>query len=470
MYLFPRTAAECISCGMTAELARKGKVEQLHPPIQCLDILAQHLVSMAAFRSYEVSEVMALLPRAWPFRNLTKDDVESVLRMLAGDYEHNRDIPVRPRILYDRIHERVEGDGYSRMLAISAGGTIPDKGLYTVRTEEGVNLGKVDEEFVYETQKGDRFILGSFAWRVLHISRDTVTVTQAPIEGARLPFWKGEIKGRDKRTGEEFGRIFHSLQKAYEEDKLSVELKKLGLNEPAITLASSYLERQIHATGSLPDDKTLLVEHFKDSSGNSQIMVHSVFGKRINAPLALLAAQTAKDQLNMEVGCVDEEDGFLLYSYGSRSLPDGILFRMNPDTCIKQLEILLPATPVYNIAFRYNCGRALMMGIKKNSRQPLWMQRLKSAEMLEQMVCENDHPLIRETRRECMQELWDAEGLYDLLCDIQSGAVKIREFYTELPSPCHFSGDRKRLSCMITLPLPAVFIMQWKKHLSRIKR
>ncbi len=435
MYLFPRTAAECISCGMTAELARKGKVEQLHPPIQCLDILAQHLVSMAAFRSYEVSDVMALLPRAWPFRNLTKDDVESVLRMLAGDYEHSRDIPVRPRILYDRIHERVEGDGYSRMLAISAGGTIPDKGLYTVRTEEGVKLGEVDEEFVYETQKGDRFILGSFAWRVLHISRDTVTVTQAPIEGARLPFWKGEIKGRDKRTGEEFGRIFHSLQKAYEEDKLSVELKKLGLNEPAITLASSYLERQIHATGSLPDDKTLLVEHFKDSSGNSQIMVHSVFGKRINAPLALLAAQTAKDQLNMEVGCVDEEDGFLLYSYGSRSLPDGILFRMNPDTCIKQLEILLPATPVYNIAFRYNCGRALMMGIKKNSRQPLWMQRLKSAEMLEQMVCENDHPLIRETRRECMQELWDAEGLYDLLCDIQSGAVKIREFYTELPSP-----------------------------------
>ncbi len=435
MYLFPRTAAECVSCGMTAELARKGKVEQLNPPTQCLDILAQHLVSMAAFRSYALSEVMEILPRAWPFRNITKEDVESVLRMLAGDYEHNRDIPVRPRILYDRIHERVEGDGYSRMLAISAGGTIPDKGLYTVRTEEGIKLGEVDEEFVYESQKGDRFILGSFAWRVLHISRDTVTVTQAPIEGARLPFWKGEIKGRDKRTGEEFGRIFRSLQKAYEDHKLPDALKQLGLNDAAVTLASSYLERQIHATGSLPDEHTLLVEHFKDSSGNSQIMVHSIFGRRINAPLALLAVQTLKDQLHMEVGCVDEEDGFLLYSYGNRPLPEGILMRMNPATCLKQLEILLPATPVYNIAFRYNCGRALMMGVKKNSRQPLWMQRLKSSEMLEQMVREGDHPLIRETRRECMQELWDAQGMYELLCDIQSGAVQIREFYTELPSP-----------------------------------
>ena len=151
MYLFPRTAAECVSCGMTAELARQGGVEHLNPPRECLDVLAQHLVSMAAFRSYELDEVMEILPRAWSFRNITKEEVKSVLGMLAGDYEHERDIPARPRILYDRIHERVEGDGYSRMLAVSAGGTIPDKGLYDVRTEDGVKLGEVDEEFVYES-------------------------------------------------------------------------------------------------------------------------------------------------------------------------------------------------------------------------------------------------------------------------------------------------------------------------------
>ena len=435
MYLFPRTAAECVSCGMTAQLAREGGVEHLNPPLECLDILAQHLVSMAAFKSYDLDEVMEILPRAWAFRNLTKEDVKSVLNMLAGDYEHEKDIPVRPRILYDRIHERVEGDGYSRMLAISAGGTIPDKGLYNVRTEEGIKLGEIDEEFVYESRKGDRFILGAFAWRILNISRDTVTVTQAQVEGARLPFWKGEIKGRSKRTGEAFGRIFHSLQNAYEDGELSKALEGLGLDESAVKLAAHYLEQQIKTTGSLPDHKTILIEHFKDSSGNSQLMVHSLFGRRINAPLALLAAQAAREQLGIEIGSVDEEDGFLLYSYGAGALPEGILQRINPDTCIRQLEIMLPAAPVFNMAFRYNSGRALMMGVRKNGRQPLWMQRLRSAEMLEQVVREKEHPLIRETRRECMQELWDAKGVLEVLHDIGSGAIEVREVYTETASP-----------------------------------
>lgn len=222
MYLFPRTAAESVLSGMTAQLAREGKVELMNPPKGCLDVLAQHLVSMAAFGSYEVDDVMKILQRTWSFCDVTKEEVKSVLQMLAGDYEHKRDVPVRPRILYDRIHEKVEGDGYSRMLAISAGGTIPDKGLYTVRTEEGVKVGEADEEFVYESQKGDRFILGAFAWKVVNIGKDTVTVKQAPVEGARLPFWKGELKGRNKETGVYFGKILRSLGKAEEEDRKSV--------------------------------------------------------------------------------------------------------------------------------------------------------------------------------------------------------------------------------------------------------
>ncbi len=435
MYLFPRTAAECVSCGMTAQLARLGGVEHVKPPQQCLDVLAQHLVSMAAFKGYELSEVMEILPRAWPFRHITREDVKAVLSMLAGDYEHEKDIPARPRVLYDRIHEKVEGDGYSRMLAVSAGGTIPDKGLYTVKTQEGVKLGEVDEEFVYESQKGDRFILGSFAWRVVNISRDTVTVTQAQMEGARLPFWHGEIKGRDKRTGEAFGRMFYTLQQAYEDGKLKEALGDLGLDDSAANLASGYLERQIRAAGSLPDHQTLIVEHFKDAAGNSQVMVHSVFGRRINAPLSLLAAQTLRELTDAEIGSVDEEDGFLLYSYGRQSLPEKILERIDADGCVRKLEILLPATPLFNMAFRYNSGRALMMGVRRNGRQPLWMQRLRSAEMLEQVVREQEHPLIRETRRECIEELWDVKGVQELLYDIRSGAVRVREIYTETPSP-----------------------------------
>lgn len=435
MYMFPRTPAECVCCGMTAQLAREGYVEALNPPENCFDVLAQHLVSMAAFRTYTLEEVMDILPRAWPFRHVTKEDVESLLEMLAGDYEHKRDIPARPRILYDRIHGKVEGDGYSRMLAISAGGTIPDRGLYTVRTEEGVKLGEVDEEFIYETRKGDRFILGAFAWKVSHIGRDTVTVTQAPVEGARLPFWKGELKGRSKETGRLFGQIFRKLSLAEDDGRLEEALMELGLDEAASVLAGGYLKRQKQITGGLPDDKTILAEHFKDQSGHMQLMFHSVFGRQVNAPLALLAARAAERELGEEVGCVDEEDGFLLYSYGEKSIPEGLLFRISPESVESILSALLPSTSLFNVAFRHNCGRALMMGVRRNGRHPLWMQRLKGAEMLEQVVREQNHPLIRETKQECMLKLWDVEGVRELLEKLHSGEIILREIYTESPSP-----------------------------------
>ncbi len=435
MYLFPRTAAESVLCGMTAQLAREGRVERINPPEGCLDVLAQHLVSMAAFKGYGLDEVMEVVPRAWPFRKITKEDVKSVLEMLAGDYEHRRDVPVRPRVLYDRIHERVEGDGYSRMLAVFAGGTIPDKGLFTVRTEEGVKVGEADEEFVYETQKGDRFILGAFAWKVTHIGRDTVTVTQAPIEGARLPFWKGEIKGRNRETGTAFGRILRGLWEAEQDGRLTEALRELGLDESAAILSAQYLERQIASTGILPDDRTIIAEHFRDKSGNRQLMVHSIFGRQINSPLALLAVQTAKETLGINVGSVDEEDGFLLYAYGNEVIPEGLLHRIIAETSEEILSAMLPATSLFNIAFRYNCGRALMMGVRGNGRQPLWMQRLRSAEMLDQVVREKEHPLIRETRQECMNQLWDVSGVREILEKIHAGEIVVREVYTDSASP-----------------------------------
>lgn len=435
MYLFPRTAAECVQCGMTARLAGEGRVERISPPEGCLDVLAQHLVSMAAFKSYEVGEVMEILPRAWPFRHVTKEDVKALLGMLAGDYEHRRDVPVRPRVLYDRIHEKVEGDGYSRMLAVSGGGTIPDKGLYAVRTEEGVKVGEADEEFVYETRLGDRFLLGAFGWKVTHIGRDTVTVTQASAEGARIPFWKGELKGRSRETGILFGKILHELQEASEAGRLESALGELGLDEAASLLGAGYLRRQIAATGGLPDHRTILAEHFKDQSGNSQLMIHSVFGRRVNGPLALLAARAAGEELGEDVDSVEEEDGFLIYSYGDKPLPEKLLERLDPESALSVLSAMLPATPLFNMAFRYNCGRALMMGVKGTGRHPLWMQRLRSAEMLNQVAGEAEHPLIRETRQECLQQLWDAEGVRELLLQIRSGEILVREIYTDTPSP-----------------------------------
>lgn len=437
MTMYPRTAPESVYCGITAEIARQGVVEHAAPPAMCLDILAQHLVSMAVGDGYSVDDVMGILCRAYPFRRVTKEDVRAVLRMLAGDYEHSREIPVRPRILYDRIHDRVTGDNYSRMLAVAAGGTIPDKGLYTAKTEDGVKLGELDEEFVYESQIGDRFLLGAFAWRIMRQDKDTVYVAPAQVEGARLPFWKGEIKGRALRTSRAFGRIMRELENCAEdsEESLLKELYRLGLDETAAETASGFLSRQIEATGGLPDDKTVLVEHFTDHTGNCQVMVHALFGRRVNAPLSLLLRHAAGEQSGMNLGCVDDDDGVLLYSYGGEKLPEGLLYQINPDTVKPVLGAVLPLTPVFSMTFRYSAARALMMGMRQNGRQPLWMQRLRSTEMLDSLMGEREHPLMRETRRECLEDLWDIGGVTEVLNEIRSGCITVREVYVDVPSP-----------------------------------
>ena len=446
MEMYPRTSPETLYCGMTAQLAREGGVEHARPPRLCLDILAQHLVSMAATAAveeehaetavaYTLDTVMAVLARAYNFREVTRQDVRDVLAMLAGDYEHKREIPVRPRVLYDRLHDRVMVDSYSRMLAVSAGGTIPDKGLYVAKTEEGVKIGELDEEFVYESQLGDRFMLGAFAWKIVRQDKDTVVVTQTYTDGARLPFWKGETKGRDLASGLAFGRIMGRLSEAEHQGMLMEELQKLGLNEGAAENTAGFLRRQLEATGVLPDDKTIVVEHFMDSTGTHQAMVHTTFGRRVNAPLGLLLQYAADQAAGFNVGCVEEEEGILLYSYGEEAIPERLLYAIDPEKVVETLTALLPVTPVFTMTFRYIAARALMMGMKYGGRQPLWLQRLRSVEMLESMLAEKGHPLIRETKRECLEEQWDIHGVLEILNGIRCGQMAVRELYTEIPSP-----------------------------------
>ena len=500
MYMYPRTAPEGLYCGMTAALARSGSVEEANPPRQCLDVLAQHLVSMAAGSgragksraagseqtgqscaaedarteqahaaenvrteqthtagsgqagrscaagstqsgqaayAYSVDDVMAILRRAWPFSGVDRETVKSLLCMLAGDDEHRREIPVRPRVLYDRIHELVWPDPYSRLLAVSAGGTIPDRGMYAAKTPEGVKVGELDEEFVYESRVGDRFLLGSFGWKIVGQDKDTVFVEPASAASARLPFWHGEIRGRGKKTGIAFGKMLGALEKAQNRggEALLSALAGLGLDDAAAQNAADFLNRQIAATGCLPGDKTVLVEYFRDHAGNGQMMVHCLFGRRLNAPLALLARHAAAERFGQNVGVVDEENGILLYAYGKERIPEGILQSIDPGSVRKVLEAALLQTPVFNMTFRYNAARALMMGMRPSGRQPLWMQRLRGTELLDSLVSDRTHPLIAETVRECLEDIWDLEGVLWLLSGIRSGLITVREVYTEVPSP-----------------------------------
>lgn len=449
MNMFPREAVEGLYCGLTAEVARNGGIEYSNPPRRCYDILAQHLVSMSCVEGYELEEVMELLSRAYPFRDVTLEEVRDILCMLAGDYEHERDVPARPRILYDRLHNHVKGDAYSRMLAVSAGGTIPDRGLYTCRTESGVKLGELDEEFVFETRIGDRFLLGTFAWQIVNILKDTVVVTQTNTAGARLPFWHGEIKGRRLRTGIAFGEIFRRLTYADETGSMLRELEKLGLDEQASQSALDFLKRQLQSTGILPDDKTIIIEHFTDENNNHQMMVNSVFGRQVNEPLSLLVKEVANCHMSTTINCVTDDDGFLLFPYDGKPLPEGLLQEVSPVTARKIATALLPATPLFNMNFRYNTARSLLMGVRNNKRQPLWIQRMRSAELLSSVVEQEKHPMIRETKRECLEDYWDLQGVEYILNGIQSGDIQIREMYLDTPSPMSLPLRRQTEAAMM---------------------
>ncbi|MDD5934599.1 MAG: DEAD/DEAH box helicase, partial [Clostridiales bacterium] len=460
MQMFPRVPIEGLYCGITAEVAKKGMVETCKPPKHCLDVLAQHLVSMATGDGYEVADVMPILKRTYNFAEVTEEELNNVLCMLAGDYEHDCDIPVRPRILYDRIHQQVHGDVYSRMLAISAAGTIPDRGMYTVKSQDGVKLGELDEEFVFEARVGEKFLLGTFSWRIDKIDKDSVIVSPSSTTNAKLPFWKGDMKGRGMQTGIAFGSIFRELNKAADQDKLFDKLSNLGLDEACAQSAEEFLKRQIQVTQVLPDDQTIVVEHFKDETGNYQLMVHSVFGRQINEPLAFLALQTAKKLTSRNIMHVDDDDGFLLFPYDGLDLPEGLMYQISPIHAEQTLEAVLLSTPIFNMIFRYNAARALMMGVRNSSRQPLWVQRMKSAQMLDALIRYPDHPLMVETKRECLENYWDVKGVIRIIKAIQTGAIKVHEVSLELPSPMSYPFRQQSVGAMMYDYAPSTLSIQ----------
>ena len=201
LIVYPKTGADSFSAALAARGGMEGRIETIDPPEKCFDVLAQHVVAMAAADDMSVDEALEIITGAWNFRNVTREEFEGVLRMLAGDFEHDREKPVRPRIIYDRINDVIAGDKYTRMLAYANVGTIPDRGWYGVYLADGTRLGELDEEYVYEARLGDKFLLGAFAWRISDITRDRVIVTAATPEGAQPPFWKGDMSGRPIETG-----------------------------------------------------------------------------------------------------------------------------------------------------------------------------------------------------------------------------------------------------------------------------
>ena len=467
--IYPKTEADCLDAALAARGASEKRIESAHIPQLGLDVLAQHLISMAAAGDYTADEALSLARGAWPYRNLTREKLESVLEMLAGDFEHARDLPVRPRLLYDRIHGQVSGDRYTRMLAFSNVGTIPDRGWYAVTLEDGTRLGELDEEYVFEARLGDKFLLGAFAWRIQEITRDRVIVTPATPEGARSPFWKGDSMGRPLETGRLYGKWLGEMNAAMAEERIDSCLKDFPLTLDARETVKRVLRRQMEATGCLPDDKTILAEHFADSAGDHQLMIHSVFGARVNHALAILLRHAAQEKIGLDVRGYDDDSGILLYTLGNRELPLGLLQSLNAQSAPALLEALLPGESVFSMAFRYAAARAGIMGAGKNGRNPLWVQRLRGAESLSAAVGQENHPLIWEAGRECREDYLDMEGAAWVLSAIAAGEIRVVELHTRQPSPMALPLRRQvEAEMMYESPIPAAADAEVRRRLEGI--
>lgn len=435
MRVLCKTDADALSCGLTARAALEGEIEPAEPPENCLDVLSQHLMSMAVDSDYSVEEALRIVRGCWAYRDTTETDVRACLAMLSGDYEHAQDRPVRPRLFYDRINGRVRGDAYTRLLACSAPGAIPDRGQYLAVLPDGTRLGELDEEFVYEARVGDVFLLGAFAWRIAEIGRDRVVVAPASPAGAQPPFWRGEGAGRAYAVARRFGAYLEEIERAERKGTLPAALRALHLDEDAASGAARFVRTQMQATGCLPTHRRIVCEHFADEAGKSQLMVHSLFGRRVNQALALLCRRAAALQTGQDVLDFADDDGFLLYAVGGAPLPEGLLQGIPAEEAAQRVRALLPGTPLFSLNFRYACATSLMLGARGGRRQPLWVQRLRGEEQLSALAGTPEHPLMREARRASERDNLDLSALQAVLAAVRSGEIEVRELHADAPSP-----------------------------------
>ena len=445
MDFYPRMRSELLLSAMTAEGMRTGGIEQVEPEEMCMDILAQHLVSMSVGETYTVQEALEICRRCWCFRNLTDVQLKRVLRMLAGDDEHDDDRPVSPRVEYDRLSDRVSGSNYSKMLALSSGGTIPDRGMFAVMLEDGTTrLGELDEEFVFEARLGDKFLLGAFAWTILRIERDRVIVRQSTPEGAQSPFWRGDGMGRSYSTGAMFGRMLREIEEAKAAGRRVELLTRWTGDEQSALNIADYVDDQLEANGCLATDRTLVLEYFTDEVGDHQMMLHCPYGGRVNQGLAILMRSMAAKETGCDVRAWHDDDGVLLHITGAE-VPELLLERIRPETVNDLLWKELPGTALFALLFRYNMNRALMMGVRPGGRVPLWVQRIRGAEALARAGEHPTHPLLVETLHDCMKRHIDAEGLARLLMDIRTGKIRLVSHHKRegKPSPMTLSLRRQ---------------------------
>ena len=446
--IFPKYQGDLVQATVVAERMRGGHIEELRGPRNPLDVLAQQIVAMTSMDDWPVDELERVIRRAAPFAGLSRPVLDAVLDMLAGRYPSEEFAGLRPRVVWDRLAGVVHGRPGGQRLAVTSGGTIPDRGLFGVflagsdapgpggSRRHSRRVGELDEEMVYESRAGDVFVLGASSWRIEDITADSVLVTPAPGQPGKLPFWHGDAPGRPAELGAAIGRSCRELSEANPEAAAAM-LTAAGLDELAAGNLLRYLADQREATGAVPDDRTLIVERFRDELGDWRVVLHSPYGARVHGPWALAIAARLRERYGgMDVQAVHTDNGVIVRVPDADEPPPTGVALIDPDEISEIVTAEIGASALFASRFRECAARAMLLPRRQPGRRsPLWQQRQRSAQLLEVARQYPSFPIVLETVRECLQDVFDVPALVNLLRDLASRKIRIIEVETPTPSP-----------------------------------
>ena len=433
--IFPKFRGDLLETAAIVGRMREGLVEEMRYPRRPLDVLAQQIVAMTSVDEWRVDDLLTLVRRSASFADLGDAAFTDVLEMLAGRYPSDRFAGLRPRVVWDRDAGTVRAHAGAHRVAVTSGGTIPDRGLFGVFLPDGSRVGELDEEMVYESRPGEAFVLGASTWRIEEIDANRVVVTPAPGEPAKVPFWKGDRPGRPLELGRAVGALVRELR-ASDSDAARTHLRDdLGLDDRATANLLRYLDDQAAATGAVPDDRTLVVERCPDEIGDWRLCILTPFGARVHAPWAL-AIEERLARAGLTVPALWSDDGIVLrLPEALDDLPVDELLP-SPEEVEDLVVARLPATSLFASRFRENAERALLLPRRSpGKRTPLWQQRQRAADLLEVASGYPSFPILLETVRECMRDVFDVAALREVLADVRSRQVRVVSVETRHASP-----------------------------------
>ncbi|MBF4461555.1 MULTISPECIES: ATP-dependent helicase [unclassified Rathayibacter] len=438
---YPKHRADLLHSAVTTERMRAGLIEAISVPANPLDILAQQTVAATALDELDVDEWFDTVRRSAPFVSLPRSAYEATLDLLSGRYPSDQFAELRPRVVWDRDANTLTGRPGAQRLAVTSGGTIPDRGLFGVFMvgepgSTGNRVGELDEEMVYESRVGDVFALGATSWRIQEITYDRVIVTPAFGEPGRLPFWKGDSQGRPAELGEAIGAFTREVGSAAPETARA-RCTAAGLDEYATNNLLSFLDEQRLATGQIPDDRTLVLERFRDELGDWRLVLHSPYGMQVHSPWALAIGARVRERHGVDGAAMAGDDGIVVRIPDTESEPPGAeLFLFERDELEQLVTGEVGGSALFAARFRECAARALLLPrYNPGKRSPLWQQRQRAAQLLDVARTYPTFPIILETVRECLQDVYDLPALLRLAARLDGRELRILEVETPTASP-----------------------------------